>query len=632
MLSSLFMGVGLLQMNTFSGCLLVERNNTEPEIIESEVRLDFGNQPVFGVDSSDTVLLAGGFPSFFSQSTFPFSVTLQLNHDRTSLDRDALLRLALAERRRLDSAFWHSYISEIDTRVSVIGRQVVHVEKFLDTYGGVLDIEPLLLQELHPEIPTAADLRIEGSNDGLRLEYDVRLPLSIRECTYCGACGPVCPENCISPRLFLNLQQCSFCGECEKVCTTGAIDINRIEARVMEIPALIVLDDSGLEVGEGLSRVYREDELEKFFSTLFPCQVDEPVVWDASVCQYSSRLGAGCDLCIRSCNYGAISRGSNGIEINPFVCEECGACVGSCPTGALQNGKFDDRAFSGFFETVGLSLGTTVVAGSEEQLHQFWWRSGGQRYDNLFFLECPDCANLSLFHFLFLLLRGAGRLVLLTGTEGGGELRSQAGLANSLVTSLYGGEQRVFLSGVGEAEKLFAGFTPLEPIPAGKGTGEYTNRRKQLAKELERLVAGSGKSATVRPERPLAFATLSCDGDRCTHCLACLNGCRIGALSADEEKLSLNHVGVMCIGCGLCVQICPEDALGLVSEFTLNSDFFRPAILAEAEPMTCRSCGKVFGTRKSYERVMAILAEKERVDTAHFQYCETCRVVRLFED
>ncbi|WP_457575726.1 4Fe-4S binding protein [Desulfomarina sp.] len=619
-------------MTTFPGCLLIEKNNTEPEIIASEFRLDSGNKPVFTIDSSGTVLLAGGFPSFFSQSAFPFSVTLQLNHDRTSLDGDGLLRIALAERRRLDSVFWHSYISEVDTRVCVIGTQAAHVEKFLDTYGGVLDIEPLLLQELHPEIPTAADLRIAGNDNGLRLEYDVRLPLSVRECTYCGACGPVCPERCISPRLFLDLSRCSLCGECEKVCNTKAIDINRIEERVMTVPALIILDDSRLEVEEGVANVYYENELEKFFSTLFSCQVDEPIVWDGSVCQYSPRLDAGCDLCVRSCSYGAVSRGGDGIAINSFACEECGACVGACPTGALQNGKFNDPAFVSFFETVDFARGTTVVIGSEEQLHELWWQSGGQRYDNLFFLEYPGSANLSLFHFLFLLLRGAGRLVLLTGNQEGRELRNQAGLANSLVTSLYGGGQRIFLSNVGEAEKLFAGLSPLERIEEGKDTGGYTNRRKELAEELKRLVAGSGKSGTVRPETSLAFATLSCDSDRCTHCLACLNGCRIGALSGDEENLSLNHVGVMCIGCGLCVQICPENALGLAPEFTLNNDFFTPEILAKAEAMTCRSCGKVFGTRKSYERVMAILAEKESVDTTHFEYCETCRVVRLFED
>jgi ferredoxin len=619
-------------MTTFHGCLLVEKKNAEPEILETNVRLHFQNEPIFSIDSDYSVLLAGGFSSFFSKSTYPFSATLQLNHDRTSLSREQLLRLALAEQKRFAGASWRSYISEADMRVCVIGSKAASVEKFLDTYGGVLDIEPLLLQELHPDISTAVDIRIEREENGLRLEYAVRLPLSVTDCTYCGACGPVCPENCISPRLFLDLQQCTYCGECGKVCSTKAIDINRIEERVMEVPALVILDDCSLEAGEDVPGVYHEGELETFFATLFSCLVDESITWDASICQYSSRLGAGCDLCVRGCKYGAVTQGSEGVVIDPMVCRECGACVGVCPTGALQNRKFDDATFVEFFDAVKLPEGATVIIGSDKQLHEFWWQSGGRCFDDLFFFEYPKISNLSLFHFLHLLHKGAGKLVLLSGAVVGRELRAQTGLANSLVTSLYGGKQRVLISTVRDAEKLLGRFPPLGQFLEMQSAGGFTSRRKALAGELKLFVAASGKNATVRSDSSLGFGTLFCNSSQCTHCLACLNGCRTGALSVNQERLSLNHTGVMCIDCGLCVQVCPEDALELLSEFTLNDDFFSSREIAKAEPMTCKSCGKVFGTRKSYERVMAILSRKESVDITHFEYCDTCRVVRLFEE
>ena len=79
------------------------------------------------------------------------------------------------------------------------------------------------------------------------------------------------------------------------------------------------------------------------------------------------------------------------------------------------------------------------------------------------------------------------------------------------------------------------------------------------------------------------------------------------------------------------MKVCPEDALQLSPEFSLADPFFATVELATAEPMACKKCGKVFGTRKSFDRVMAILAKKEAVDTSHFEYCETCRVVNLFE-
>jgi hypothetical protein len=70
----------------------------------------------------------------------------------------------------------------------------------------------------------------------------------------------------------------------------------------------------------------------------------------------------------------------------------------------------------------------------------------------------------------------------------------------------------------------------------------------------------------------------------------------------------------------------------MVSGATLDERFFTRETLAEAEPMACRKCGKVFGTRKSFDRVMEILTRRESVDTRHFEYCETCRVVNLFEN
>ena len=78
--------------------------------------------------------------------------------------------------------------------------------------------------------------------------------------------------------------------------------------------------------------------------------------------------------------------------------------------------------------------------------------------------------------------------------------------------------------------------------------------------------------------------------------------------------------------------VCPENALSISSVFTLDQTFFADRQMAAAEPMLCKKCGKVFGTKKAYERVMDILSKKESVDTSHFQYCDTCRVVKLFEE
>ena len=176
-----------------------------------------------------------------------------------------------------------------------------------------------------------------------------------------------------------------------------------------------------------------------------------------------------------------------------------------------------------------------------------------------------------------------------------------------------------------------AASAALAPTSSAKKDAGFINRRQALAVALEGLVKESGRRVTMRPDGYIPFAAVSCNSEKCTQCMACLNNCRIEAMQADQQQLTLNHLGVWCVGCGLCVRICPEDALTISPEFILNDEFFIPTELAKAEPMACKKCGKVFGTRKSFERVMAILSKKEKVDTSHFEYCDTCRVVKLFE-
>jgi len=113
--------------------------------------------------------------------------------------------------------------------------------------------------------------------------------------------------------------------------------------------------------------------------------------------------------------------------------------------------------------------------------------------------------------------------------------------------------------------------------------------------------------------------------------MACLNECRTAALKADEKSLSLNYEGGLCVGCGVCVQLCPENALALEQAADIDSRYFVEKQLAEAEAVHCKGCDKIFGTRKSLDRVLQILSARESINRDHFEYCSDCRVVKLFE-
>ncbi|BHH84431.1 4Fe-4S binding protein [Desulforhopalus sp. 52FAK] len=615
----------------FSTCMLVQEGSDAPELLISEVNLRPGNG--FSPDQGKSTLLAGGFSSISPESGFPLSPTLFINHALTTTTAQELKTIAEAELHRQNSVNYRSYTVDVDTRLCVVSDDVTLLRNFLDTYSGLLEITPLLTKGYDPDFPTVTSLEFDSRSDGCQLEYQVRSAVDFEKCTYCGACGMSCPESCITENLFVHYDQCTFCKECEKVCAADAIDIHGAINEVADFPAVLLLGNIETELPAKTQSVFFEKDLTAYFSRLFPCQIDEVITNNKSICQYSAKLGHGCDLCVSSCVHGAVSQGPQGVVIDALQCEECGACVAACPTGALQNERFSDAAFVEYTAGVDLPTGGTLVLGDEESLHKLWWHQQGSVYENLLFLEFDNVGSLSLFHFLRLLSQGVRRIIVLDKIEpvaGAGQYKKQLQFATLLTEKLYGVTDAIVSCSVAE----FSGEAQKQSEPFFSHTvseKSFVHRRQALAEALAGLSAGSGKEVRLAPEGYVPFATVSCNTDRCTQCMACLNDCQIGAMQADTTELNLNHVGTLCVGCGLCVRVCPENALSISPHFTLNTDFFRGVTLAHAEPMACKKCGKVFGTKKAYDRVMKILQEKESVDTSHFEYCEDCRVVKLFE-
>lgn len=615
----------------FSTCLLVSENSVAPELLVTEINLHPG--AVLSSDQGKTILIAGGFSSITPENGFPLSSTLQLNHDLSTLGSKELEHIAKAELTRASEVDYLSYTVDADNRVCVLADSAQLLDDFIDQYGGVLDIVPLLVNGHSPDYPAITELNLDAAGVSCRIDYQERSPIDNLLCTYCGECGRVCPEQCISERLVVDFGSCTFCKECEKICSAKAIDVHSVLNKTMELPAVVLLGSIDVDLPDGAEGVYREDQLPELFSTLFPCRVDEVVTWDQSLCQYSGRIGGGCDLCVSSCTFDAIKQDRQGVVVDPLKCEECGACVAACPTGSLQNQRFNDKAFVDYFKAISLPKGGTVVIGEEDSLHKLWWLQKGKRFTDSFFLQYDSVGSLSLFHCMFFLARGVSRVVLLENADkvaGSHVPAKQIALANTILSKLYGVENTVVTAAPGSLAELLE-----TPSPGSYGvcadTSGFVNRRQHLLLSLQSLVAGSGQTPTIQPEGYIPFATVQCDTSRCTQCMACLNDCRIQSLQADSQALTLNHVPGMCVGCGLCIRVCPENALKISPKFTLDEPFFSVTELAKAEPMACKSCGKVFGTRKSFERVMEILSQKEKVDTSHFEYCDTCRVVKLFE-
>lgn len=586
-------------------------------------------------DSSteSSIYLAAGFPSLVPECDIPFSVSLKLNADLGTFDHAFLQDLAGAELGRYTSTRFRTYIVSPDPGVIVIAAIKAKLHSFLNTYGGVLDIAPLLLHGYHPDYIAAEDVHIDCSQDGCTVTYKVKAPISSERCTYCGACGPACPENCLSETLFLDFSRCTSCQECVNACPENAIDLHAFEQRIVNAPALLSLDDIPLELPDK-STFFRENQLAKLFTTIGEYQVDEVINHKASICQYQPAHDAGCHLCATVCPADAISFTTDGLQIDQKRCTECGNCVAVCPTGALQYLRFNDQQFLDYMAEIDWNKINTVVVGSEKDMHSFWWHNKTSSYPDTFFLEYPNPLALTCMHLFALYQAGPNRLFILSAAtvDNNTPFYAQRDLTNQLVAALDGQKEAVSTITVDELDSHLQKVYPAQPAKQTNLIQAGSNRRANLAAMLTTALSEE-KTLPTPLEGPLfsTFGSIRCDTDKCTQCLACLSCCHIEALQADEEHFSLVVTSGLCVQCGACMALCPENALSSQNGLILDALFFTPRILSMAEPARCVDCGKIFGTQKSLDRVAELLSTKDDFDREILTRCETCRVIHIFE-
>ncbi len=615
-------------MANYSGYLLCSSNGTNSDYFSVPVTARPGGDLAYTESPDTNVLLAGGFSTIHPTSQFPLSASLQLNGDLTETDAPQMAALAKAEYIRHNSQSHKKYSLESDPRVAVLATNSSALQAFTDTYGGVLQIDAILTKGYHPDFSTAEEIQIQKTANHFKLGLTIKQPIDTDRCTYCGACGFACPEHCISEHLFLDYSRCSFCKDCVTACSHNAIDLYAVERRELITPAILVLGDVQVELPENTKKIFSEDTLPELFKSIYASEVEEIIRWDSTYCQYSARLSTGCSACLTSCDYGAVSQTSKGVQINQLACVECGACLGSCPTGALQYNRFDDASFIEYFKTFPLVPGTTVVLGSEQELHKHWWYSSDKKRDNLFFMEYPSITAIHAMHILQLYAMGAKRVFIID--DNSSNTGSQIELCNALIQTLFQQDQCVQLINTSEISQTLTDDDSAATLSQFYTDFTYGNRRNKLIDIIQFLRQQSDAKAThITTDY---FGEIICNEAKCTQCLACINECRMEALVADGDSFSLRHTPALCVQCGICVTVCPENVLTEQNGIALQDTFFTEKTLSQAEPAKCKGCGKVFGTQKSLEKVMAILSAKNMWDSNDdlLSYCDDCRVINLY--
>jgi len=619
-------------MTTYSGHFLTAGKINPPSYSTKSLTFSPGLPFDAVADENKTLLLAGGFPAIHPDSSIPLSPTLQLNADLGDFSSEEITALAKAELKRLNSQSYRSFVQDADPRLTVLSADAALLHTFVDTYGGILQIDALLTTGYDPSFTTAHRIKITQDNKGLIVHFTVKQPVDLSRCNYCGNCGLTCPENCLNEELFLDFDRCTLCQKCTESCHQEAIDLHLVEERELYTPALLPLEGVEVSLPDSKKHIYSERNLPAFFKRIYASEIEEIIHWNAESCQYSARLGYGCRLCVDACSHQALHQNKKGVEPDHSACVECGACLAACPTGALQYQRFTDKNFIEYFTDFPLQPGSTVVLGNESSLHKFWWYGEKRAYPNVFFMEHPQPAALHAMHLLLLFAQGAAKILILTQNKD--STRKQITSSKQILKELFGHEQDLqLLSEIGNLPSLLmqAGGIPLTQtsFPASTGTG----RREILLEIIQFLSVSNTAAKDIPAPGSEDFATVSCDGEKCTGCMACVGECRIGALRTDGKGYSLSHTPALCVRCGICVTICPENALGIQPGLLLADDFFSERLLAQTEPAKCKSCGKIFGTRKSLEKVISLLAARGMWDRSDdlLEYCENCRVITLYK-
>jgi len=386
-------------------------------------------------------------------------------------------------------------------------------------------------------------------------------------------------------------------------------------------------------------------------------EFDKPryVDFDASLCAHSRSRITGCTRCLDVCPTGAISPAGNHVAIDPFTCAGCGSCAAVCPTGAasyalppvdalmrrlrtllvvhreaggapptllVHDGDHGDRlvdALARFGDglpasVLPLRVNEITQVGPEFVAAAFAWGAAGLRFLSRA-RPRHDVSSLER------VVETSDRLLAALGYGAGAVATISTDDPDALGAALR-------LGGAGHASASPSTFLPM---------GDKRGLLSLSFAELHRAAPAPVDRVPLPQGAP--FGAVVVDTAGCTLCLACVAACPTSALGDNPDKPQLGFTESLCVQCGLCKATCPEKVISLVPQVDFAAWRDGRRVVKEEEPACCPSCGKLFGTRSSLERVRARLAEKhwmfrgenaKRLDL--LMLCEDCRVTKVVED
>ncbi len=517
---------------------------------------------------------------------------------------------------------------------------------------------------------------VNGNPGAFQVELEQDKHVDVDACIECGRCVEACgknaighPKDSISNIYLLDPEKCDDCEECIKACPVDAI---RLEggSEVLDVGRIISFSESevlapreGVYVcdGDGLE-AYKKAQAATLEATVYLADVVKEQVLDTNpeLCANFRLQGKkidteGCVLCSNSCSYGAISSG----EVDNNSCRYCGVCVGVCPQGVS---KWVECPESVLYE----QMEVLSEAKISPKVLMFYCSDCGEaalgaagankvKYPTVLPLKVTCLGSVSESHLLRALDLGFEG-VLLAGcagkcSHGTGINTSSKNIAHAKkLLKVYDIEDSRIKMIKGEAEEpeKFAQsidkfVTNLKQLKATKlqkaesvelSIDKKTSERAVLLAILQGFSEKTGvNSGTIEGDYP--FGDVLIDTQKCTLCSACANYCSTGALKGGDmpktdgwvPEVTFTHTN--CIACGICEDICPENALSVKKVLDLERFVSETGEEIKVELTYCNKCGRPIMAKTAFSRISDTLKEKEQEIP---KFCRDCRDKEIVSD